>query len=184
MKLLVPAARLLLPVMAAVFALGADLSAYGQTSKAQTPQERRKAAPRPAQQAKRVDDRHWQQLMDQAEGQIAKGDYATAEGTAQQLVAEARRIFGDSHPDTATSLNVIADAQMRQGKYAEAQKNFSTALAIYEQRLGPEDVSTAAALNNLALVLEKLGDYPSAETLLRLRKSAMNAGSSGYGIAL
>ncbi len=160
--MLAPAARLSLTVLAAVFALGVDLSAYGQDA-----QKRRQAAPRPAQQAKRVDDRHWQELMDQAEAQIAKGEYARGEETARQLVEEAKKIFGDSHPDTATSLNVIADAQMRQGKYGEAQKNFSAALTIYEQRLGPEHLSTAAALNNLALVLEKLGDYPTAESLLR-----------------
>ncbi len=164
MKPLVSAARLLLPVLALALALalGVDPPAYGQTS-----QVRRKAAPRPAQQPKRVDDRHWRELMDQAEAQIAKGEYARGEETARQLVEEARKLFGDSHPDTATSLNVIADAQMRQGKYADAQKNFSTALNIYEQRLGAEHLSTAAALNNLALVLEKLGDYPSAESLLR-----------------
>ena len=162
MKPLAPAARLLLPVLAAVLALGVDLPAYGQARQAQ-----RQPAPRPAQQARRVDDRHWQELMDQAEAQIAKGEYARGEETARQLVAEALKLFGDSHPDTATSLNVIADAQMRQGKYADAQKNFSAALNIYEQRLGPEHVNTAAALNNLALVLEKLGDYPSAESLLR-----------------
>ena len=159
MKPPVPAARLLLPVLAAVLALGVALSAYGQTQKS-------KGRP-PAQQAKRVDDRHWRELMDQAEALIAKGEYARGEETARQLVGEALKLFGDGHPDTATSLNVIADAQMRQGKYADAQKNFGAALNIYEQRLGPEHVSTAAALNNLALVLEKLGDYPNAESLLR-----------------
>ncbi len=162
MKPVVAAARLLLPVLAVVLALGVDLSAYAQAQ-----QKGRPPAPRPGQQAKRVDDRHWQELMDQAEAQIAKGEYARGEDTGRQLVEEAQRIFGDNHPDTATSLNVIADAQMRQGKYAEAQKNFSAALDIYEKRLGPEHVDTAAALNNLALVLEKLGDYPSAESLLR-----------------
>lgn len=162
MKPVVAAARLLLPVLAVVLALGVDLSAYAQAQ-----QKGRPPAPRPGQQAKRADDRHWQELMDQAEAQIAKGEYARGEDTGRQLVEEAQRIFGDNHPDTATSLNVIADAQMRQGKYAEAQKNFSAALDIYEKRLGPEHVDTAAALNNLALVLEKLGDYPSAESLLR-----------------
>lgn len=162
MKPVVAAARLLLPVLAVVLALGVDLSAYAQAQ-----QKGRPPAPRPGQQAKRVDDRHWQELMDQAEAQIAKGEYARGEDTGRQLVEEAQRIFGDNHPDTATSLNVIADAQMRQGKYAEAQKNFSAALDIYEKRLGLEHVDTAAALNNLALVLEKLGDYPSAESLLR-----------------
>ncbi len=105
--------------------------------------------------------------MDQAEAQLAKGEYARAEDSARQLVAEASRLFGEDHPDTATSFNVIADAQLRQGKYADAQKNFTAALGIYEKRRGAEHVDTAAALNNLALVLEKLGDYASAESLLR-----------------
>src|SRR5512140_3058473 len=159
MKPPAPAARLLLPVLAAVLALGVALPAYGQTQK-------NKGRP-PAQQAKRVDDRHWRELMDQAEALIAKGEYARGEEAARQLVDEALKLFGDGHPDTATSFNVIADAQMRQRKYADAQKNCGAALNIYEQRLGPEHVSTAAALNNLALVLEKLGDYPNAESLLR-----------------
>jgi CHAT domain-containing protein/tetratricopeptide (TPR) repeat protein len=162
MKRVVPAVRLLLPVLAAVLAFG--VAPYGH---AQVPQKKPQAVQRPAQQPKRVDDRRWQELMDQAEAQIARGEYARGEESGRLLVAEALRLFGDGDPDTATSLNVVADAQMRQGKYADAQKNFSTALNIYEKRLGPEHVNTAAALNNLALVLEKLGDYPSAESLLR-----------------
>ena len=162
MKLRSPIVRLSLLVLAAALALGADLPAYAQG-------KQKKGAPtaRAGQQAARVDDRRWQELMEQAEAQIAKGEYARGEETAGQLVEEARKVFGDSHPDTATSLNVLADAQLRQGKYAEARKNFSAALNIYEQRLGPDHVNTAAALNNLALVLEKLGDYPAAESLLR-----------------
>ena len=158
MQPLVAAVRMLLPVLA--LALAADPAAY-----AQAPAKR--PAARAPQQAKRVDDRRWQELMNQAEAHIAKGEYARAEESGARLVEEALRIFGEGHPDTATSLNIIADAQLRQGKYADAQKNFNAALAIYEKRLGPEHVDTAAALNNLALVLEKLGDYPSAESLLR-----------------
>jgi CHAT domain-containing protein/tetratricopeptide (TPR) repeat protein len=147
--------------LAVVLVLGVDPSAF-----AQAPQTKQQPS-RSAQPAKRVDDRRWQELMDQAEAQIAKGEYARGEDSGRQLVEEAQRIFGDNHPDTATSLNVVADAQLRQGKYADAQKNFGAALNIYEKRLGPEHVNTAAALNNLALVLEKLGDYSSAESLLR-----------------
>ena len=162
MQPVVHTVRLLLPVLALTLWLSAVPSAF-----AQVPQKRQQAAPRAAQQEKRVDDRRWQELMLQAEGQIAKGEYARGEESGRALVEEALRLFGDSHPDTATSLNVIADAQLRQGKYADAQKNFAAALAIYEKRLGPEHENTAAALNNLALVLEKLGDYASAESLLR-----------------
>ena len=162
MKGVVAAIRLLLSVLAAALALGVDQCAYAQTQ-----QNRPQTAPRPAQQAKRVDDRRWQELMDQAEAQIAKGEYARGEDSGRQLVEEALRVFGDSHPDTATSLNVLADAQLRQGKYSDAKNNFGAALNIYEKRLGPEHEYTAAALNNLALVLEKSGDYSGAESMLR-----------------
>ncbi|MFH1602940.1 MAG: tetratricopeptide repeat protein, partial [Pseudomonadota bacterium] len=151
---------MLMPILAIALLLGVDPSAYAQA------QAKRPAARR-SQQVTRVDDRRWQELMDQAEAQLAKGEYARAEDSGRHLVAEASRIFGEDHPDTATSLNVLADAQFQQGKYADAQKNFNVALNIYEKRLGPEHVDTAAALNNLALVLEKLGDYASAELLLR-----------------
>ncbi len=147
---------------ALALSLGVDLPAS-----AQAPQKRQPPGVRATQAAKQIDDRRWQELMDQAEAHIGKGDYARGEDSARQLVEEALRLFTDSHPDTATSLNVLADAQLRQGKYPEAQKNFSAALGIYEKRLGPDHANTAAALNNLALVLEKLGDYSSAESLLR-----------------
>ena len=152
MKPAVRAARLLLQALAVVLALGADQYASGQTQ-----QKRQQVAPRPAQPPRRADDRRWQELMDQAEAQIAKGEYARGEETGRQLLEEALRIFGDGDPDTATSLNVLADAQMRQGKYADAQKNFSAALNIYEKRLGPEHINTAAALNNLALLYADQG---------------------------
>ena len=152
--------RWLLSFLVATVAFATGASVYAQT-------QQKKPAQAQRQPAKQVDDRRWQELMGQAESKIAKGDYAGGEDLASQLVQEAFRIFGDNHPDSATSLNILADAQLRQGKYGEAQKNFSTALGIYEKRLGPEHVNTAAGLNNLALVLEKLGDYTGAEALLR-----------------
>ena len=162
MQPLVYAARLVVPFMALVLWLVVDSPAL-----AQAPQKRQQQGARAVQPEKRIDDRRWQELMQQAEAQIAKGEYALGEESGRQLLDEALRIFGDSHSDTATSLNVVADAQLKQGKYPDAQKNFAAALNIYEKRLGPDHENTAAALNNLALVLEKLGDYSSAESLLR-----------------
>ncbi len=122
-------------------------------------------ASRPAPQ--RVDDRHWQQLADQAEGLLAKGNFSDAEQAGRQLVVEAKRIFGANHVNTASSFSILGAVLLKQGRYGEAEEQFREALAIYEKRSGSESVNTASALNNLALALEKLADYRGAELLLR-----------------
>jgi CHAT domain-containing protein/Flp pilus assembly protein TadD len=107
------------------------------------------------------------QLLKEAEGAYARGDYAAAEGASQRLLQENVRVFGPEHPNVATALNLRGAARLRQGKFSEAEGDFRRMLAIYEKRLGPEHEYTAAALNSLALALEQLGDYQGAEALLR-----------------
>ena len=130
-------------------------------------------APKPAAQAPRqvplkaVDDRRWNDLVDQAEEHLAKGNYAAAEVAGQALVEEANRIFPPGHGNIAASHSVLGTAYFRQGRYADAEARFRQALGIYESRVGPEAAQTASALNNLALVLEKTGDYRGAELLLQ-----------------
>ena len=113
------------------------------------------------------DERAWQSLADQAEDNLAKGQFGIAEGLARQAVDEAMRIFQADHPNTAASLSVLGSSMFRQGRFAEAERSFREALDIYERRSGENSVNTASALNNLALVLERLGDYAGAELLLR-----------------
>ena len=138
--------------------------ALGQTARPR-PQDgpAARAAGRPA----AVDDRRWQELADQAETALARGDFAGSERTARELVAEGLRIFGEAHPNTAAGYSTLASALFRQGRYAEAESQFRRALEIYERRSGPDSVNVASALNNLALVLERIGDYAGAEVLLR-----------------
>lgn len=124
------------------------------------------SAPR-RQAPQRADDRRWQELADQAESLLAKGDLRGAEQAGRALVEEAKRIFPAGHANLASSISTLGAVFLKQGKYGEAEEQFREALAIYEKRSGADSVNTASALNNLALVLEKLGDYRGAELLLR-----------------
>jgi len=104
-----------------------------------------------------VDDRRWQDLADQTDNALAKGDFGAAEQLGRQLVEEGLRVFGDAHANTASSYSLLASALFRQGRYAESESQFRRALEIYERRSGPDSVNVASALNNLALVLERVG---------------------------
>ncbi|HEX6158114.1 MAG TPA: tetratricopeptide repeat protein, partial [Burkholderiales bacterium] len=147
-------------------ALAAALCCASQGVLAQAEPPRKPAAARSA-PAKAGDDARSRQLLKEAEGAFAAGDYAAAEGASLRLLQENIRVFGPDHPNVATALSLLGAAHLRQGKFNEAEGDFRRMLTIYEKRLGPDHEYTAAALNSLALVLEQLGDYKGAEALLR-----------------
>jgi CHAT domain-containing protein/tetratricopeptide (TPR) repeat protein len=120
-----------------------------------------------AQTSRAADDKQWEQLADQTEAALAKGDLAKADQLGRRLVIDAKRIYGPAHSNTASGLSILGAVFLKEGKYGDAEEQFREALAIYEKRSGPDSVNTASALNNLALVLERLGDYRGAELLLR-----------------
>src|ERR1043165_4578219 len=60
-------------------------------------------------QAQRADDRHWQELADQAEALLAKGDLPNAERAGRQLVDEGKKVFGDGHANVAEHLFPFVD---------------------------------------------------------------------------
>ncbi len=149
--------------------LAALLLAMPPLSQAQTPPAAKPgakpaAAARPAQ---RVDDRRWNELADQAEALLGKGDFAQAESVSRELLAEGLRVFGEDHANSAVSYTSLGTALLRQAKYGPAEAELRRALAIYERRSGPDSTNTASALNNLALALERSGDFAGAELLLR-----------------
>ena len=159
--------------MALLLALGtveAQTQSQSRTARPKPAAKPAAQAPRPAAQAapaQAVDDRRWNDLVDQAEDNLAKGSYAAAEAAGRELLEEANRIFPADHANTAASHSVLGSVYFRQGRYPDAEARFRQALNIYENRVGPEAAQTASALNNLALVLEKTGDYRGAELLLQ-----------------
>ncbi|MGH2508657.1 MAG: tetratricopeptide repeat protein, partial [Ktedonobacteraceae bacterium] len=73
------------------------------------------------------------------------------------------RQLGPEHPDTAQSLNNLAELYYQQGKYEQAEPMYQRALRIWEQQLGAEHLETAYALQGLAVLRRDRGDE-NAET--------------------
>jgi len=68
---------------------------------------------------------------------------------AKQALAIRKELVGERHPDTAISLNNLAELLASQGDYAGAKPLFEQALAIRKEVLGPRHPDTAISLNNL-----------------------------------
>ncbi|WP_287699514.1 CHAT domain-containing protein, partial [Microcystis sp. M165S2] len=73
----------------------------------------------------------------------------------------------DNHPNTAASLNNLAELYRSQGRYSEAEPLYKQALAIIKQQLGDNHPDTAASLNNLAELYRVQGRYSEAEPLYK-----------------
>jgi tetratricopeptide (TPR) repeat protein len=87
------------------------------------------------------------------------GRYAEAIVLAEKVVALREKALGPEHPDTALSLNNLAELYEATGAYAKAEPLYRRALAIREKTFGPEHPDTATSLNNLALLY---GNYSPA----------------------
>ena len=93
--------------------------------------------------------------------------YDGAEPLHRRVLAICEKALGQEHPDTATSLNNLAEVLRSKGDYGGAEPLYRRALAINEKVLGKEHLDTAASLNNLAALLCSKGDYAGAESLHR-----------------
>jgi tetratricopeptide (TPR) repeat protein len=78
-----------------------------------------------------------------------------------------RRVLGNDHPDTLTSMNNLAFTLRREGRYPEAEQLFREALDIRRRVLGNDHPATAGSMSNLAITLAREGRYPEAEQLFR-----------------
>ncbi len=95
----------------------------------------------------------------------AQGDLAAARPLFERALAIREKALGPDHPDTATSLNNLAELLQAQGDLAAARPLFERALAIREKALGPDHPDTATSLNNLAFLLQAQGDLAAARPL-------------------
>ena len=96
---------------------------------------------------------------------IEQGKYQEAIPLAEKAVELAKRVRGPENPDTAKSLNNLAELYRHMGEYAKAEPLLREALQIRQKVLGPEDPNTATSLNNLALLYGVMGEYAKAEPL-------------------
>jgi hypothetical protein len=87
----------------------------------------------------------------------------------ERVVAVREEALGPEHPDTASSLDLLAELLYSRGDLAEARALYERVLSIREKALGPDDAITAKSLNDLALLCRALGDHAVAGARRRLR---------------
>ena len=80
----------------------------------------------------------------------------------QQAFAIRKQVFGESHPDVATSYNNIGCVYGFQGDYAHALEYLQQSLAIRKQLLGESHPDVAFSYNNIGSVYYSQGDYARA----------------------
>jgi tetratricopeptide (TPR) repeat protein len=83
----------------------------------------------------------------------------------ERALAICEKALGTDHPDTATSLNSLANLLMKQGDVAGAQPLFERALAIRENVLGPNHARTKDSARVTADALDALGRTEEAKAL-------------------
>ena len=88
-----------------------------------------------------------------------QGKYEEAIPLAEKLVVLTKKVKGEEDPETATSLNNLAELYKAMGDYAKAEPLLKEALEIYQKVLGREHPFTATSLNNLAALYYEMGDY-------------------------
>ncbi len=91
-----------------------------------------------------------------------RGMFSKAEPMYREAIAAKKVVLGDSHLDTLTTMNTLANLYCRQpsSDVAMTQKNYESARSLYEQcyeisaaAFGERHTYTLFAMNNLAVVL-------------------------------
>ncbi len=88
---------------------------------------------------------------------VAMANYAAAEPLYKRSLATREKLLGPNHPDTALSLNNLANLYDNMANYAAAEPLYKRSLAIREKVLGPDHPATATSLSNLSGVLAARG---------------------------
>ncbi|GHO98794.1 hypothetical protein KSF_088420 [Reticulibacter mediterranei] len=86
--------------------------------------------------------------------------------------------MGATHPNTAGSLNNLAELYHIQKRYEETKPLLQRALTIIEAQLGADHPNTIGGLNNLAELYWEQGRYAEAEPLYQ-RAVAISLASLG-----
>jgi tetratricopeptide (TPR) repeat protein len=93
------------------------------------------------------------------------GDRAAAAPLLEHALATREHLLGEQHPDSLSSLALLADLRREQGDYAAALPLFAQLLARHEATSGPWHLRTAVTLTTLGGLHREQGDYTAAAAL-------------------
>jgi tetratricopeptide (TPR) repeat protein len=96
-----------------------------------------------------------------------QGRYGSAGEKGREALTIRQKLFGIKHPDTLTSMNILASVLHNQGKYDEAEGMHRQVSELRKQLLGNEHPDTLTSMNDLANILKSQGKYEEAERLHR-----------------
>jgi hypothetical protein len=85
------------------------------------------------------------------------GEYHRALPLCEECLAKGKRVFGEDHPRTLTSLFCIAGLFESKGEYDRALPLHEECLAKRKRVLGDDHPDTLTSLKNVALVLKQTG---------------------------
>jgi CHAT domain-containing protein len=117
--------------------------------------------------AGRASLRRKDQLEKEFVQQDSKGAYRDALRSAEEGLAISRKIFGDSHLETARWINLVGVAHSRFKENAVAESHCQQALEIARKVLGTEHPQTAVAVSNLARLYNEDKKFEKALPLFR-----------------
>ncbi len=93
------------------------------------------------------------------------GRWQEALPLAEQVLRTREAAFGPDHPDTAQSLNNLAELHRCLGDFSRAEPLFLRSLATFERTLGPDHPALLLCMDNLAALYCSQGRYHLAEPL-------------------
>src|SRR5262249_30264493 len=83
----------------------------------------------------------------------------------ERVLVLRRRVLGEQHADTLSTMNDLAEVYDHQGKYAQADQLLSKVVEVRRRTLGEENPTTLINMNNLASVYQEEGKNDQAEAL-------------------
>jgi tetratricopeptide (TPR) repeat protein len=93
------------------------------------------------------------------------GLYPQAQQQMERAVELRRRVLGEQHPDTLTSMHQLAGLYIFEGKHQPAEQLFAKVIEARRRTLGPKHLDTLDAMGDLALLYSEEGKYAQAEPL-------------------
>jgi tetratricopeptide (TPR) repeat protein len=93
------------------------------------------------------------------------GRYEEAEDLQVQVMQTMKRVLGNEHPSTLTSINNLALTYKGQGRWTEAEELQVQLMQMRKRVLGDEHPSTLTSMNNLALTYKGQGRWTEAAEL-------------------